>query len=380
MAKTDEFFSESREQSVVKATIVEKYFDRWARIIGATQAKEPNRPGNDRLGYVDLFAGPGRYESGQISTPLRILEKAVAEPSLAARLVTIFNDRDEANVQALKKEIAAIPGIEKLKHPPVFWNEELGEDGEAIIKSFQAIKNRMPVLAFIDPWGYKGLTLQLVNTFLRDWGCDCIFFFNYARINAGLNNPVVARHMAALFGYQKSEELGAALATMTPSQREATIVNALAETLQKMAPDKRYVLPFCFKSEEGTRTKHHLVLASKNFKGYDVMKDIMHKASTSHDQGVASFTFSPADSRKQPMLFDLSTPLDDLEGNLVAKFAGKTLTMWKIYETHSYGRHYIAKHYKHALGKLLQAGRITTDRVPRKGSFADHIVVTFPKR
>ncbi len=57
---TDRFFEETREQSQVKAEIVEKYFYAWAQIITASQDRY--RPGMDhRIGYVDLFAGPGRY-------------------------------------------------------------------------------------------------------------------------------------------------------------------------------------------------------------------------------------------------------------------------------------------------------------------------------
>src|SRR5207248_10024637 len=38
---------------------------------------------------------------------------------------------------------------------------------------------------FVDPFGYKGLSLQLVNSVIKDWGCDCVFFFNYNRISMG---------------------------------------------------------------------------------------------------------------------------------------------------------------------------------------------------
>lgn len=378
---TGDFFDETTEQSIIKGTIVEKYFDTWATIIASVQSRSPIRKGNDRLGYIDLFAGPGRYKSGAASTPLRVLQRAIEKPELAKRLVTVFNDKDKDNVSTLAQEIDRLPGIERLAHRPIFWNEELGEDGEAIVKAFQSMKDRMPVLAFIDPWGYKGLTLHLVDAFLREWGCDCIFFFNYARINAGLSNPKVATHMAALFGFERAEQLSTMLDPMSPTQREATIINGLAEALKGYAAGHgtRYVLPFCFKNEEGTRTKHHLVLVTKHFKGYDVMKDIMAKASSSHDQGVASFTFSPADSSAQQLLFALSNPIGDLGTALLTEFAGRRLTMREVYEQHSVGRPYISKNYKDALMKLLEAGQITTDRLPKRG-FADNIVVTFPPR
>ena len=58
------------------------------------------------LTYIDLFAGPGRYKDGTKSTPLLVIEKAIADPKLRNRLVTMFNDVDENNSQTLISEIS----------------------------------------------------------------------------------------------------------------------------------------------------------------------------------------------------------------------------------------------------------------------------------
>lgn len=371
VAATENFFEETREQSVVKATIVEKYFDAWAGII--VGAQNQHRPGADnRIGYVDLFAGPGRYKDGAVSTPLRVLQKAIEKPLYAERLLTIFNDKDSENVRTLNEEIKKLPGIGTLKHKPAIWNKEVGEE---IAKLFGE-KDTIPILAFIDPWGYKGLSLDLVQSFLKSFGCDCIFFFNYSRINAGLSNPLVKEHMAALFGEERAASLRAELEPLDPPAREATIVNALAEALKGYG--HRFVLPFCFKNDAGTRTKHHLILVTKAFKGYEVMKDIMAKASSSHGQGVPSFTYCPAASPKQQLLFELNRPLDDLRGMLLRDFAGKTLTMREIYVQHSVDRPYIAKNYKDVLATMEQQHAIHTSGRKSNRGFADGIQVTFP--
>jgi hypothetical protein len=36
-----------------------------------------------------------------------------------------------------------------------------------------------PTLSFLDPFGYKGLSNRLIQAYLKDFGCECIFFFNY---------------------------------------------------------------------------------------------------------------------------------------------------------------------------------------------------------
>ena len=154
---SDKFFDESREQSTVKTTIVEKYFDAWAAIIIGAQKARPSR--SQRLAYVDLFAGPGRYKDGAVSTPLRILRCALERPDYRERLITVFNDKNEDNARTLERSIQGLPRIEELQNPPVIWNEEVGDKIAAQFREISTVS----ILAFIDPWGYKGLTLKLVD-------------------------------------------------------------------------------------------------------------------------------------------------------------------------------------------------------------------------
>src|SRR6266404_3380937 len=114
----EEFFNESREQSQIKSRIVSKYFWAWAKVIIPTVKSRGNR-----IAYIDLFAGPGRYEDGTVSTPLMVLEKAIADEGMRNMLVTLFNDRDADNVGKLAAAIKALPGIEKLKYQPQITNE-----------------------------------------------------------------------------------------------------------------------------------------------------------------------------------------------------------------------------------------------------------------
>lgn len=372
---TETFFDETTPQSAVKAEIVEKYFSAWAAIMVGTQNRQGYRAIR-KIGYVDLFAGPGRYKSGAVSTPLRVLSMALEKPELCERLLTIFNDKDDANARTLEQEIDAIEGIERLAHRPQIWNQEVGDK---IAADFERI-NTVPLLAFIDPWGYSGLTLRLVNAFLKSWGCDCIFFFNYSRINAGLSNPFVREHMAALFGEERAERLADELAPLSPAAREATIVNELALALREHAGgnQRRYVLPFCFKSASGRRTSHHLVLVTKNFKGYEVMKEIMAKASDSECDGVPSFTYSPATGPEQMLLFKLNSPLSALRESLLTEFAGRTMTMRAIHVDHSVDTPYLARNYKKVLRELEDEGIIVTEGRRSNRGFADDIRVTFP--
>jgi len=150
----NQFFAESREQSQIKARIVAKYFWAWARVI-IPSAKAHGNP----IAYIDLFAGPGRYEDGTLSTPLMVLQRAIDDPDMRNMLVTTFNDRDVRNVGKLRAAVEALPGINTLKYQPQIANEVVGEQLAAMFAKVRMV----PTFFFVDPWGYKGLSLGLIN-------------------------------------------------------------------------------------------------------------------------------------------------------------------------------------------------------------------------
>jgi three-Cys-motif partner protein len=147
---TTGFFGETKEQSSVKAAIVSKYFWAWAKVI-TSEVKSTLR----KIAYIDLFAGPGRYKDGTQSTPLLVLQHAIGDRDMSQMLVTVFNDNDENNSRSLEQAIKELPGIEKLKYKPKVMNEEVGTE---MVKMFEEMR-LIPTLFFVDPWGYKGLSL-----------------------------------------------------------------------------------------------------------------------------------------------------------------------------------------------------------------------------
>ncbi len=196
----------------------------------------------------------------------------------------------------------------------------------------------------------------------------------------GLNNKLVEDHMDALFGKERADALRAKLAPLSTLDRELMIVEELCKALNPTGD--RYVLPFRFKDDRGTRTSHHLIFVSKHFLGYHIMKGVMASKSSKQEQGVATFEYSPAD-QKYPLLFEMSRPLDDLKAMLLNDCAGKRMTFKQLYETHSVGKPYTDSNYKHVLKNLEDSAIIAAEkagRKRRKGTFADDVVITFPER
>jgi three-Cys-motif partner protein len=336
------FYTKQTEQSRVKAEIIAKYFPAWATVVKSQTSK---------MAYIDLYAGRGRYDDGKESTPLLILQRAIEDAEVSQMLVTIFNDKEHA--ATLRDEIAALPGVEKLKYKPTVHAMEVGEN---TAKLFEKIK-LVPTLALLDPWGYKGLTRKLIQSLLKDWGCDLIFFFNYNRINMGLRNEKVGKHMAALFGQAWLDDLRQIVPGKRPRQRERAILRALKSGLREVGGV--YVRPFRFLKHNG-RTSHHLIFVSKSFKGLEVMRDVMAGMSSRHDDDVASFAYSPQ------MEFPRRSPLPRLQARITVDLAGRTMTVRQLFVAHSGDGRFTMKNYQEALRRLEKSGAVAVQRPSKR--------------
>jgi three-Cys-motif partner protein len=364
-----EFFSEMTDASHVKATIVEKYFKAWATVM-ASKA----RPG--KLGYIDLYSGPGRYEDGSESTPLKILQHCMATPNLKTRMFTFFNDANPKFAQQLTEEIKLLPNIADLTFEPIVTNSAVGPDLVEVLKKMTLI----PSLSFVDPWGYKGLSKELIDALTKDWGSDTIFFYNYNRVNAAICNNKVTNHINAIFGEAKAEELRNVVGSLSPEQREAEVMKAVAEVLSNEG--KNYVLPFRFVAEGRKSTSHYLIFVTKNPLGYKIMKEIMWKSSSDQDDGVAGFAYLPAEPH-YASLFPGVRPLDELGQVLLDTYAGKMMSVKEIYENHNIGTPFVPSNYKEALRRLEDAGQIKaypSVRPKRDGkkTMGDPVKIEFP--
>ncbi len=392
---TDGFFGQRSERSAVKADIVAKYFWGWAKVL-YKDARKRDQP----LRYFDLYAGKGEYEDGTPSTPLLVLSRAIGDDSFRDLVEVHLSDIKPEYCQSLERAVRAVPRLHLLRDVPPVKSQAVDD---TTTRRFEATK-LPPTLSFVDPWGYKGLSLRLIRALTKDWGCDCIFFFNYNRINAGLNNPLVVEQMDDLFGKERAASLRGRIRGLTPQRREQAILDEIKDAIED--DGTRRSLAFTFKAESSNRTSHHLILVTKRSRpvGFEIMKNIMAKASSFAPQGVPTFVFDPAHRRLiptpvTPAILQLSMfpqakperspqPLELLGERLLAHFDDQTLTMAEVYREYTrVEERYLDRNVKDALRMLEASGRITVDppvgspdRRMRGGvaTFADWVRVTFP--
>lgn len=350
MADNDIFFAEQSEQSSIKAKIVTSYFTAWSRVM------KNNWPGY--LGYIDLFCGPGEYSDHTPSAPVQIVKNVLSDANLVKRMLFVFNDKDKESIDHLKSTIESIDQDRLLNDNIQYLNEAVASGFDDRIH----IPDSVPVLSFIDPFGYKGLTLDLIHKLIASNGSDCIFFFNYNRINMALSNTKFDDHLKKLFGDKRTDELKAKLASLSAIEREPIVLDGLVEALRD--GNNNYVLPFKFYGKEQTRTSHFIIFVTKHPTACKIMKQIMYTNSAKDADGVATFSFEDSKNfgfSQQLSMFD--NKLKDLESMLVSKYCGRRMLVSRICEDVQcdFTNFYVEQNVKAALVNLENAGKLEVD-------------------
>lgn len=354
------FFEQPSEHSLVKAEIVSAYFAAWANIMALKQ---------DSIAYMDLYAGPGRYDDGQDSTPMLVLREAIKSPRLQRSLVALFNDANPSYAAQLQQNIDALDGIGLLRHKPQVTDEEVGPRVARMLGATRMV----PTLTFLDPWGYVGLSRDLIAGALKDFGSEVIFFFNYSRFTGAVAIPSVEPHMSSFFSPERLARMRPALEELKSVKREGFLMRQVGETLQELGA--KHLIPFRF-MREGGKNLHYIVFVTKHPLGYEKMKDVMWSKGIKDEDEVPQFEYVPQREGRQ-LSFDVDRPIRRLRQDLLRQFRGQRLQFQTLFDAHQVDTPFVRRNYRTVLNELADEGVITIeDR--RKGSLAPTKWIRFP--
>jgi three-Cys-motif partner protein len=383
---TENFFEAREPQNKLKTDIIVGFFKAYAPIILSKAAE---------IDYIDLYAGRGYYDRCAVdpslkgpvdATALAILRAIIAEPRWAASVRTWFNDGDRDYVRQLRSAISALPSVGCLRFRPRITEAAVSDDLAAV---FQQRKN-VPTFFFFDPYGYIGLTRELLRAALtKSWGCDIAFFFNYRRINMNLGKGVQDPHLDMLFGIQRLAHLRAEVSGVEEAVKRETIILArLKEAMREIGAT--FFLSYRFRAPDG-QTSHHLAYVTTHAKGHDTMKDRMARESAKSPDGVPYFEFVPdAPASEQIGLFDrqvIIPPRDfpysvrALANELHQRYLARTVRLSMMFRAHNVGKPYIMPNYRDAVWNLRDRHLVTLRREggdePRRGQCPDDTDITF---
>ena len=348
----DDFFNEQTSSSDVKAKIVSEYFPQYCRIL----LKKPQ----NSIRYLDLFAGPGKYEDQNHSTPLLLAKQCAEDPLLASKAHLIFNDNKYAN--QLKSNFEELFPEGTFTFSPKFGDKSVGED-ESIknfLKKEPKKSNPNPTLLFFDPFGYKGIDTLILAKFLENWGNELFLFVNIKRINQGISVAKFDEMMKALFPtsiekLRKERQY----TTASPHDRVKLIMDNLAnEFVNAVGSTKLYHCSFRFQEEDSTATSHYIVHFTKNEKGYELVKNVNHAydniGATLEKDG--TYTFDAKNTNKPSGLSFENQNIKALSLMISETYKGQQRTAKSLYEEHQKGTKFSWSHYKETLRYMVENG------------------------
>lgn len=358
-----DFFKTQTNSSRVKATIISEYFPSYCKIIGRHHVPK-------KFGYYDMFAGPGMYEDGGLSTPLLVAGKCANDSYLKDRVWMVFNDMMYGDT--LKENFEANYPDGTFRYKPFFASRVFGEwpkiDEFLTKNTMEGFYNECPSLLFIDPFGYKHINTSVLAKFLTYWGNEVFIFVNTKRLNAAFENDKFQEDLKIVFPatYQtiKDEKK---LISGTVEEKHVFIIENLGKEFQKVLNGRVYYTAFQFREEDQETPSHYLLHITKGAKGFELVKQVYNQyANVDRVLGdYVTYTFDPKKeaSSEITMFGDdfKQANLDSLKTQLLAKFAGQTISAEELFTIHQKDCLYARTHYTSALRQLYQEGKISAE-------------------
>ena len=280
---------EIKPHTQAKHEILRRYLGAWFPILSKWEK---------RIIYLDGFAGPCVYEGGEDGSPVIALQTAVTHV-LSSQLANteiffFFIEKDQNRAKKLKEVL-------NNKFPKLPKNINYTVEGSEFAPTFEQVLDLLdkqdrklaPTFAFIDPFGFSGLPMQLIARLLNCDKCEVFITFMSGfvkRFLDELREPVLTE----LFGtdeWKKAREIS------VPVEKETFLLSLYERQLQKLggAP---FVRSFGMIGEQN-QIIYYLVFATKHLKGLEVMKNAMWKVDRT-----GSYKFSDITGFKQSFLID----------------------------------------------------------------------------
>jgi three-Cys-motif partner protein len=316
-----------------KHRILRRYLQAWIPILSAR---------HKRLVYIDGFAGPGEYKSGESGSPILALSTAAAfaqrRPLNMTFLFVEENAKRAANLES---------AVARMAPPATFQVEvrrgqcdveinalldQLRSDGESLA----------PTFTLLDPFGWVGTPMSLVKRLMANDRCEVLITFMLEEMNRFLAHEDQPGNFDALFG---TADWRLAPAVGDP-QRIGFLRTLYQHQLQSDAAI-RYVRWFEMRNQRGA-IDYFLFFGTNNQQGLRKMKEAMWSV-----DAIGGCRFSDATNPDQLTLL-VGLDIDDISRRLHAKFRGQTVMVEDIENFVIEDTPYCESHYKRALKAMEQ--------------------------
>lgn len=333
------------------------YLDAWFPILSSW---------NERVLFIDGFAGPGHYTGGEPGSPHYAVESAKRREAMlkGTTVMFLFNEADEQRHAELEKWVERTekdaPDSFQLYHD----NQEFVDLAQGLVDD-RGDKQLVPTFAFVDPFGWKGVPIDLISDLVRDKRSELFILFSFNSINRWITHEQQQENMRALFGcYDFLDADG-----LPPPQRKTFLADLYESQLRSIGKFP-YVSRFEMIERKG-RTSYFLYHCTRSLKGLEVMRSAMWKIDPQRGCQFSDRVAGIAPLFTGPIVFDLDQRLlDKFRGDLVPI---RTLQEFVLTDTP-----YAPKHLKkETLKPMQQAGLIEVPGQRRRFTYPDGSEIYF---
>lgn len=288
---------EAKPHTVAKVTILKRYLQAWFNIFG-------RRAVGQDIFYLDAFAGPGRYRNHDEGSPIAALRAAMEVRSSSAaswKAGTIhcaFVEKDRHLFAHLQRHLAPMAGLSGIE---VHLVQDTFESAVEKLRSSlpSMFDGSSPLMAFIDPFGVKGVPFSVVSDILAAPRAEVLMNLNadgIARILYGeddANPSVILENVFGNDSWRKAVESDA------PFERQSLQIARLYKDQLRSLPKVEYVYAFEMRTAQKKIGKvgYYLLFASQHHRGLEKMKEAMRMLDQTGD-----YKFSNAMVGQMPLI------------------------------------------------------------------------------
>lgn len=250
------FFQNPDRDSRAKSRFAYYYFGLYLKIIDNIRSQYAR---NKQIVYLDLFAGDGRYGTGEESVPLKVLGSAYRIENIR------FHFNDYYRASALEENIKKRFGYDVLPDKIKVTNE----DATTMHINSLFGPNDI-VISYIDSFSYLLCDTKTINKLIKNAFSDAVIYLNVEHFYRFIDNEAEQESFSKFFGSKDRLEHFRRRYKETINKDEVTleIVEDFIKRLNQEHGSRLSYLPVFFrKSESNTVICQVLMVISKNDTG-----------------------------------------------------------------------------------------------------------------
>ncbi|MGH6683974.1 MAG: three-Cys-motif partner protein TcmP [Pseudolabrys sp.] len=340
-----------------KHEILTRYLDAWFPIMASW---------NTKVLFIDGFAGPGRYAGGEPGSPELATESALKRQGMlrGSTVMLCFNESDKARYGELESWASAKAETVPANFELIVQNEEFVDLAQHIVDT-RGGRSLVPTFAFVDPFGFSGVPIELIADLVRDKRSELFILFSFNSANRWIRHPEQQVNMRDLFGCDDYLEAD----SLVPLARKEFLAGLYERQLRDYG-NFPYVSRFQMIEKSG-RTSYFLYHCTRNLKGLEVMRSAIWKIDPTSGRQFSDRVAGLESIFEGPIAFDL-------EERLLTRFAGQRVPIKTLQDFVLTDTPFAPEHLKkRTLKPLQERGLIEVTGQKKRGTFPDGVEVRF---